>query len=99
MFRNETRNESTDFLGTKRVESLPWFVMVGAIANDSGTASTVKNDGSPVPHQMVALPEHTVSGTPLKVTFPGYLYCFPNDVWTLYGNNHGSIRLTVTRVA
>jgi hypothetical protein len=29
---------------------------------------------------------------------PGYLYCFPNDVWSLYDNNHGSLRLTVTRV-
>jgi len=32
------------------------------------------------------------------VTASGYLYCFPNDVWSLYDNNHGSIDLTITRV-
>jgi hypothetical protein len=31
------------------------------------------------------------------VQHPGYLFCFPNDVWGLYSNNHGSVRLTITR--
>lgn len=92
-----SKNESTDFLGTKRVENLGWFTLVGAITNDSGTANGVKNDGSPTPHQYVSLADH--EATPLKIGKPGYLYCFPNDVWSLYENNHGSIQLTVTRVA
>ena len=25
----------------------------------------------------------------------GYLYCFANDAWEAYGNNRGSVRLTV----
>ena len=95
-FRKLSKNESTDFLGTKRVEKLNWFVLVGAIANDSGTKRQVGNDGSPVPHQYVALPDHVAN--PLKITNPGYLYCFPNDVWSLYGNNHGSIQLTIKRI-
>lgn len=96
IFKKMTKNESTDFLGTKRVETLPWFTLVGAITNDSGSKRSVKNDGSPVPHQYVELAAHKL--TPLKISNPGYLYCFPNDVWTLYGNNHGSIQLTIKRV-
>ena len=82
-------------LGTKRVEHMAWFTMVGAIANDSGSQEAVTNDGSPVPHQYVELCRH--QSTPLRVTRPGYLYCFPNDVWALYANNRGSIELRITR--
>ena len=95
IFKKLAKNSSTDFLGTKRVESIKWFAMVGAIANDAGNgeSSEVTNDGSSAPHQYVDLATHET--TPLKLTIPGYLYCFPNDVWSLYGNNHGSVRLTI----
>jgi hypothetical protein len=96
-YRKLTDNESTDFWGTKRVESMPWFVMVGAIANDNGDKKAVKNDGSPNPHQYINLTEY--EDTPFTVEHPGYLYAFPNDVWSLYENNHGSIDLTITRVS
>ncbi len=107
LFRKITKNESTDFLGTKRVERLNWCVLIGAIANDGGAKKAVGNDGSPVPHQYVALPDYTDKSYAdignkcgeLNVSKPGYLYCFPNDVWTLYGNNHGSVHLTVSRVS
>jgi hypothetical protein len=95
-FKKITHNETTDFLLTKRVERLNWFVMVGAIANDSGVRNAVENDGSPVAHQYVDLTRYGKSA--LKVTSPGYLYCFPNDVWSLYGNNHGSVHLTINCV-
>lgn len=91
------KNTSTDFLATKRVEEFPWFALVGAIANDLGKGSIVPNDGSPDPHQYIHLPDHET--TPLVIEHPGYLHCFPNDVWSFYENNHGSVRLTVTRVA
>jgi len=93
-----TDNRSTDFAMTKRVERFKWFILVGAIINDAGSGDVVHNDGSPIPHQYVQLPDHQ-DGNPLKINAPGYLYCFPNDVWGLYGNNHGSVRLTITRVA
>jgi hypothetical protein len=96
LFRDVTDNDSTDFVMTKRVENLNWFTMVGAICNDSGSERAVKNDGSPTPHQYVNLPKFR--NKPLKVSKPGYLYCFPNDVWSLYGNNAGSIQLTIKRV-
>ncbi|MEA3490991.1 MAG: DUF2235 domain-containing protein [Campylobacterota bacterium] len=102
IFEELTKNNSMDFLGTKRVENIKWFAMVGAIANDAGavthdagTSSVVNHDGSPVPHQYVDLTKHNT--TYLTIEYPGYLYCFPNDVWSLYGNNHGSVQLTITR--
>ncbi|MEO7340992.1 MAG: DUF2235 domain-containing protein [Luteolibacter sp.] len=97
LWKSLMNNPSTDFLGTKRVEELPWFSLVGAIANDSGAGAIVSNDGSPHPHQYVDLPKHEEAV--MTVTDPGYLYCFPNDVWSLYGNNHGSVKLKITRVA
>ena len=99
LYKKATGNESTDFLMTKRVENFNWFTTVGAITNDAGSKSAVKNDGSPIPHQYVDLPKHTRRASALKVIKPGYLYCFPNDVWSLYGNNAGSIKLTIKRVS
>lgn len=90
-------NASTDFWLTKRVESYRWFTLVGAVANDFGADAIVPNDGSPNPHEYVDLPAHAT--LPFRVTNPGYLFCFPNDVWALYANNHGSLRLTITRTA
>jgi hypothetical protein len=95
--KRSTHNASTDFWFTKRVEGYRWFSLVGAIANDSGDDSIVPNDGSPDPHEYLDLPAHT--DAPFYVTRPGYLFCFPNDVWALYTNNHGSVALSITRVA
>ncbi len=92
-----TRNQSTDLLGTKRVEQFKWFTMVGAITNDGASSAAVTNDGSPVPHQYVDLTAHEKE--PFVVTAPGYLYCFANDVWSLYENNRGSVRLSIRRVS
>jgi hypothetical protein len=93
LIRQATKNSSTDFYGTKRVEGFP--VRDGAIANDSG-AGTVKNDGSPSSHQYVNLTRHQ-AGRPLHIERGGYLHCFANDAWSFYENNRGCIRLTVTR--
>ena len=100
IYKKLFNNSSTDFLLTKRIEGMKWFTMVGAITNDNGKATdmSVSNDGSPVPHQYVDLVEHQTQTTHLDVGIPGYLYCFPNDVWSLYGNNGGSVRLTIKRI-
>jgi len=97
IFKKGTGNQTTDFLFTKRIESMKWFVMVGAIANDSGQNNAVANDGSPTSHQYIELPAYEAA--PFRVNASGYLYCFPNDVWSLYGNNHGSVQLTIHRTA
>ena len=96
-FKKLLKNEATDLPGTKRVEKLNWFTLVGAIANDAGLKQVVGNDGSPVPHQYVELAAH--ASAPLTITAPGYLYCFANDAWNFYGNNHGSVQLTIHRVS
>jgi len=96
-FKKVLKNQSIDFVGTKRVENMKWFTMVGAIANDSGASNIVTNDGSAVEHQYVDLTQH--KKIPLVIKNPGYLYCFANDVWSLYKNNHGSVTLTITRRA
>jgi hypothetical protein len=98
IFKKISKNESTDFIGTKRVQNLPWFTLVGAIANDDGNSRAVTNDGSPIPHQYAELCKHQSDNEALIVDKGGYFYCFPNDVWARYGNNRGSISLTVKRV-
>lgn len=93
-FKKLTGNKNTDFMFTKRVENFDWFTMVGTITNDRG----VNNDGSPNPHQYINLVNHE-HNNPLSIDKGGYLYCFPNDVWSLYSNNHGSVKLTVKRIS
>ena len=96
------KNHSTDFLMTKRVESMPWFTTVGAIANDSGKIKAKGSnyiDGSPHPHQYIELSKYSNKVKAFTVTNPGYLYCFANDVWRYYDNNKGSIQLTIHRAA
>jgi hypothetical protein len=97
LVKKASKNASTDFWLSKRVEKYRWFTLVGAIANDSGDNAIVPNDGSPSPHEYLDLPAHEQEA--FEVHNPGYLFCFANDVWSLYGNNHGSVRLTVTRTA
>ncbi|MFL9824213.1 hypothetical protein [Rhodoplanes sp. SY1] len=29
----------------------------------------------------------------------GYLYCFANDAWQMYADNHGAVALTIERIA
>lgn len=101
MFENGIKrlahNVSADYNSTKRIAGVPWMGMVGAIANDGvATDEPVSGDGSPCPHQHVNLADFV--GKPLMVVKSGYLYAFANDVWAHYNDNHGSIRLSVTRV-
>ena len=85
-----TRNDEADFRGTRRVEDMPWFALVGAIANGGNPG----RDGTPAPHEHFLIGD----GTTLTVEQPGYLYCFANDAWHFYDNNRGSVMLTIERV-
>jgi uncharacterized protein (DUF2235 family) len=96
-FKALAGNECADFPLTKRVESIPWSALVGAIANDGEDGDpAVKSDGSPHPHQCVGLA--CFEQEPLCVASSGYLFGFANDAWYFYRNNRGTIRLKVTRV-
>ncbi len=89
LFRKLSHNEQADFMGTKRVENAPWFALVGAIANGGNPTK----DGTAAPPQLFKIGD----SAELNVEQPGYLYCFANDAWNFYGNNHGSVKLTVRR--
>lgn len=93
LFRNATGNQQADFWWTKRVEEFPWFALVGVIAN--GVGADV--EGNPIPHTTFLIGNGATRA--VKAAEPGYLYCFANDAWQAYGNNSGSVALTVTRTA
>ncbi|MBT8075251.1 MAG: DUF2235 domain-containing protein, partial [Gammaproteobacteria bacterium] len=84
-FKWLTGNESADFKATKRVEEIPWFCLVGAIANSGNPAE----DGTPIPSEIFRIGKER-KYTPLE---SGYLYCFANDAWNFYDNNRGSVSL------
>ena len=93
VYRGITGNDQADFWMTRRIESMPWFSLVGVIANDGPTgAQAAFDDGSPRPHQAFLIGDGPVR---IVVKKPGYLYAFANDAWALYGNNHGSVTLRV----
>lgn len=76
--------------GAKRAQDLPFFCLVGMVANGSG----VDIDSQRLhPHQMFRI-GRSAHLTPQN---DGHFYCFANDVWRFYSNNKGSVALTVTR--
>jgi hypothetical protein len=80
----------------RREGSMPWFALVGAIANGGNP----QIDGTPQPLESFLIGQkcdYPQSGS--AIGKPGYLYCFANDIWELYGNNRGSVALTVERLA
>ena len=95
LFGKISGNKSADFAGTRRIETEPWFSLIGVIANDGEQGDANPSpDGSPSPHQYFFIGEGPVD---LNVTKPGYLCAFANDAWHFYDNNRGSVTLTVKR--
>jgi uncharacterized protein (DUF2235 family) len=89
LFQKVSGNEKADFLGTRREEKMPWFALVGAIANGGNP----REDGTPEPHETFKIGDGCTY-TPKR---SGYLHCFANDAWHFYDNNRGSVTLSVTR--
>lgn len=85
-------NKNADMVGTKRFESYPWMSLIGVIANCGNPGY----DGTPDKHQDFLIGENCE----LKnISRSGYLYCFANDSWEFYWNNHGSVTVTISRIA
>jgi len=82
LFNAATHNQS-DFWFTRRVESVPWFALVGFVANAEGEARG----------ETFLIGE----GCRFTPTAGGYLYAYANDAWQAYANNHGSVALVVER--
>jgi uncharacterized protein (DUF2235 family) len=87
LFKKITGNAATDFWGSKRHQDLKWFQLVGAIANGAG------EDEEMGPDEVISIG----NGCDYKPKRSGYLYAYANDAWSFYGNNRGSVQLTVTR--
>lgn len=89
-YRVLSGDDHAKFVGVKRAETENWFALIGVIANRLGTDGA----GNPVEHETFLIGEKLERFSPKK---SGYLYCFANDAWEMYGNNRGSVRLTVLR--
>jgi hypothetical protein len=89
LFNRLAGNPKADFIVTKRYEQAEWFAVVGVVANGALPGDT---DDSLPEHEIFTIGEKARL-TPKK---SGYLYCYANDAWQAYGNNRGSVTLTVT---
>jgi hypothetical protein len=89
MFKSITRNQQADFLASKRVEKQPWMALIGAVLPAPAADGTP--DTSAI--ELVVIKEG-VDWTPAR---SGYFYAFVNDAWHFYGNNRGSVSLTIAR--
>jgi hypothetical protein len=89
LYRRLSGNRAADFYGAPRESTLPWMSLVGVLANEVPDLPPRQAR----PHERIAIG----AGVEHEVARPGYLYAFANDAWGFYGNNSGSVRLTVTR--
>jgi hypothetical protein len=90
LFQAVSGNEGAEVPGTRRYEDYPWFSLVGVVADAPNPGS----GGRQSKHTSFLIG----SGVAKKLSKSGYLYCFANDAWNFYGNNRGSVRLTIKRV-
>ena len=86
-WKKVTGNQAADFKFTRRHEDMPWFCLVGAIANGGGVDA--KNHLAP--HESFRIGKGC-RYTPEK---SGYFYAYANDAWHCYGNNRGRVNLSI----
>lgn len=91
-FKHLSGNDQADFKGTRRIETLPWFALVGVIGNGGQATAS----GALSPCETVPIRDGIAD---YQVGAAGYLYCFANDAWNFYDNNRGSVRLRVERLS
>lgn len=90
LYRSVARQQEATALGGPREVDLPWMYLVGYVANEAEfTPGAPGNRG----HERIPLGGNATH----YVKQPGYFYAYGNDAWGFYGNNRGSIHLTVTR--
>lgn len=80
IWRRLSRNQRAELWLSRRDGRQSWFKLMGVIAN-----------GEAGDHESFPIGE----GTRYTPRRGGYLYCFANDAWEAYGNNRGSVQLTV----
>lgn len=90
LFQTAAHDPQARFVWTKRVEECAWFALVGVLANGMGTDA----QGNPATHETFLIGKSRSGFSPRQ---SGYLHCFANDAWPAYGDNRGSVRLTIRR--
>jgi hypothetical protein len=97
--RTVLNNPEAEVAGTRRENGLPWMSVVGRVANER----VVPIPGATAPRPTTRTEPDDVlplgAAHKARVERPGYLYAYPNDALGFYGNNSGSVSLTVTRTA
>jgi hypothetical protein len=88
--RRLLNNPEAGVLGARREPAQPWMSLVALVANEQ----TDKAGAVTSPDEKVFVG----TGTTHEAHRPGYLYAYPDDAYGFYGNNHGEVELTVTRV-
>ena len=91
-YKKLTGNKNTDYYFTRRQESMPWFCLVGIIAN----GKTIENADQTQkmyfePHEAFQIG----SGTAYTPKQSGYFYAYANDAWNCYSNNRGRVNLAI----
>lgn len=87
LWKKLSGNQAADFRFTRRHENMPWFCLVGAIANGSG----VDAKGHTLAHETFEIGAGCTY-TPAK---SGYFHAYANDAWNCYGNNRGRVSLCI----
>jgi hypothetical protein len=90
-----TKNQQIDFWWTRREEHMDWFALVGLVANDvppPAKSQAAQKTIQRLPHEVFLIG----TGASFTPKAGGYLYCFANDAWQAYGNNKGSVQLTIS---
>ena len=98
--RNRDSSQYRRVLGAWRVPSSKPFMLMGVVADGRGVRSNA-NGILPEAHTQFEIGHGTSIGVgkDVEVKRGGYLYCFPNDVWSMYSNNSGHMNISITRNA
>lgn len=89
LFKKITGNKAADFRFTKRHEGMPWFCLVGAVANGGGVDGKGRlelHESFEIGQQLTYIPKKS-----------GYFYAYANDAWNCYENNRGRVNLTIRK--
>ncbi|MCA0906361.1 DUF2235 domain-containing protein [Ruegeria marisrubri] len=89
--RKIPRTRSADNRWSRRHAGARWFSLVGVVANGRGVSAGKSQLNR---HQ----PEEIGEKGLLKPDDDGYLYFYANDVWALYDNNSGALRVKIKRM-
>ncbi|MGI5466235.1 hypothetical protein [Streptomyces sp. CA-132043] len=90
LYRSVTHQDEATAPGAPREVDLPWMHLVGCVANDARHLQDAPGGRG---HDRIPVGSHATH----RLEQPGYFYAYANDAWGFYGNNRGSVFLTISR--